>query len=734
MKYNKSQKIIQNIVASFGAITTGFIIGLFVFSLIPVPQVMPSVINVANASTLSVSCSVTSVSATTAEWVANVSGGSGSVTYSWSGTDGLSDSTATTTKTYTTSGTKTGTVSVSSGSSSSSAMCSIVMTITSSSPVCSDGIDNDGDGSTDYPADIGCSSASDTDESNIPLGGTCSVSPTTATTGSSVTWTAVPTGGVSPYAFTWSGTDGLSGSATTTSKSYSSAGTKTGSVTVVSGTESLALSCTNSVVVSGPVISPQCSDGIDNDGDGLIDTLDPACHSDGDATNAATYTPAKDDENSIPVITLTGSNLSLIVGSAFTDPSATADDEEDGNITSSLVVAGDTVDTATVGTYTITYNVVDSKGAAAVEVTRVVTVTDPTPTPTPTPSPSPAPLSSGGGGGGTPIRLEISNEKVERLATSTALVTWDTNLQAQSKVFYGKDSHASSSLPFVEYTNSTEKATSFVKKHSMIITGLEHNVPYYFRPAAIRSNAEKGGIELVLTLDGPQEPAEPAVCSEYLLEPIKYGADNNPDEVIKLQKFLNSFEGFNLDITGVYNLETFAAVEAFQEKYAGDILTPWGIEGSTGYVYITTMKKINEIYCNKFIDFDILDVEEESDREEIREFNALIESLRESGLPLPDTSKVGLRGPAPTSDTSVEADTGLAVDTGDIDEEPSLSDVVLTEADDTDDEEEIIGNYSELASVISTTDTDEDRNEAIKGFFRNINVVNFVKVLFHAVF
>ncbi len=39
-------------------------------------------------------------------------------------------------------------------------------------PQCSDGIDNDGDGLTDYPADPGCSSSSDDDEYNAPTGGT----------------------------------------------------------------------------------------------------------------------------------------------------------------------------------------------------------------------------------------------------------------------------------------------------------------------------------------------------------------------------------------------------------------------------------------------------------------------------------------------------------------------------------------------------------------------------------
>lgn len=40
----------------------------------------------------------------------------------------------------------------------------------------------------------------------------------------------------------------------------------------------------------------QCSDGVDNDGDAVIDTLDPGCHSDGNAANAASYVPSDNDE------------------------------------------------------------------------------------------------------------------------------------------------------------------------------------------------------------------------------------------------------------------------------------------------------------------------------------------------------------------------------------------------------------------------------------------------------
>ena len=89
----------------------------------------------------------------------------------------------------------------------------------------------------------------------------------------------------------------------------------------------------------------------------------------------------------------------------------------------------------------------------------------------------------------------------------------------------------------------------------------------------------------------------PGTCSEYLLEYIRLGWDNNPLEVIKLQVFLNQFEGFNLPVTGVYSLADFNAVSIFQARYGRDILGPWGIADSTGFVFITTRMAINNIVC-----------------------------------------------------------------------------------------------------------------------------------------
>lgn len=91
-------------------------------------------------------------------------------------------------------------------------------------------------------------------------------------------------------------------------------------------------------------------------------------------TRSVTVT-AKPADTVKPVITLNGSaSMSIVQGSTFTDPGATASDDRDGNITSKVVVSG-SVNTATVGSYTLSYNVKDAAGNAAITQTRTVTVT-----------------------------------------------------------------------------------------------------------------------------------------------------------------------------------------------------------------------------------------------------------------------------------------------------------------------------------------------------------------------
>lgn len=97
-------------------------------------------------------------------------------------------------------------------------------------------------------------------------------------------------------------------------------------------------------------------------------------------SEALLFTVGNGSTNTAPSITLLGDNpVDLMLGDIFTDPGATAQDAEDGDISSSITVGGGSVDTNTIGTYTIAYDVVDSGGLAALQVTRDVVVSDAAP-------------------------------------------------------------------------------------------------------------------------------------------------------------------------------------------------------------------------------------------------------------------------------------------------------------------------------------------------------------------
>lgn len=106
------------------------------------------------------------------------------------------------------------------------------------------------------PENIANSSATVTVLPVGPISSSCSVAPSTGTTGTTYVWTATnPTGGNGTYTYLWSGT-GLSGETTrTVSKTYSTPGTYTGSVRVSSpGFTSQPFPCTNSATV-GPQVT-----------------------------------------------------------------------------------------------------------------------------------------------------------------------------------------------------------------------------------------------------------------------------------------------------------------------------------------------------------------------------------------------------------------------------------------------------------------------------------------------
>lgn len=92
------------------------------------------------------------------------------------------------------------------------------------------------------------------------------------------------------------------------------------------------------------------------------------------ATTTRTINVIATPDSILPVISLLG-NASVTIerGSSYSDAGATASDNIEGNITSRIVTSNP-VNTNVLGAYTITYNVQDSSGNSAVQVTRTVNV------------------------------------------------------------------------------------------------------------------------------------------------------------------------------------------------------------------------------------------------------------------------------------------------------------------------------------------------------------------------
>jgi uncharacterized repeat protein (TIGR02543 family) len=91
-----------------------------------------------------------------------------------------------------------------------------------------------------------------------------------------------------------------------------------------------------------------------------------------------------------PIITLTGdASITVANGAAYIEAGATAMDNKDGNITTSIVktittstgTAISVIDTTLAGTYIVHYNVSDAAGNKALEVTRTVVIQPSIPTP-----------------------------------------------------------------------------------------------------------------------------------------------------------------------------------------------------------------------------------------------------------------------------------------------------------------------------------------------------------------
>ena len=207
---------------------------------------------------LSVTCSANATYANIyfpVTWTAHASGGNGLYNYSWRGTDGLSGSGQSITYSYSNSGTKTAQVTLYSGGQSITRDCSSVVTVTNYSGSSYPYYDQPYQPAYQQPVYQQGVIYGTGNSANLDIG--CFADPVNITVNSSVTWTAEVTGGLAPYTYSWTGSDGLSGSQNSIIKYYSSTGSKSAIVTITSADGRTGVrACSNAVTVAGAARAP----------------------------------------------------------------------------------------------------------------------------------------------------------------------------------------------------------------------------------------------------------------------------------------------------------------------------------------------------------------------------------------------------------------------------------------------------------------------------------------------
>jgi hypothetical protein len=171
-------------------------------------------------------------------WYASASGGNGSYSYSWSGTDNMYGTQSYVNKYYDTSGQKYASVTVYSNGQQYAVQCTNSVYVQ---------YDTNYYNNNNYynPTVIYTSPSSNTNGINIA----CFADETNTTVSDPVTWTVESTGGYI-NSYSWKGSEGLSGNSSSVVISYLLPGTKTATVTAnLTNGQTISKACSNKVVV-----------------------------------------------------------------------------------------------------------------------------------------------------------------------------------------------------------------------------------------------------------------------------------------------------------------------------------------------------------------------------------------------------------------------------------------------------------------------------------------------------
>ena len=222
-------------------------------------------------------------SGTAVQWVANVTGGTGTYYYTWSGNDGFSTYgySSIVYNIYNNPGYKNASVTVTSNGQTSTVSCSGVNvgsastyaytptytytnpTYTYTRPTYTYTTPTYTYTPTTYYTGSAYNAYYPTNYQSYNVNGLdigCYADPIAAKVNQPVTWSAEVTGGVAPYTYAWTGSDGLTGAQNSILTYYTSTGSKSAVVTVTSADGKTAShACSNAVTVTRPYVAPAVS-------------------------------------------------------------------------------------------------------------------------------------------------------------------------------------------------------------------------------------------------------------------------------------------------------------------------------------------------------------------------------------------------------------------------------------------------------------------------------------------
>ena len=437
-------------------------------------------------------------------------------------------------------------------------------------------------------------------------------------------------------------------------------------------------------------VPAQCADGTDNDSDGFSDTNDPNCHTDGNPLNASSYDPTRSESGSLPVCwnnldddgdglkdfpadlgcsspldadesntALPGAENTLALCSDEIDNDADGAidlaDPDCGSFQAKLVVVkiviNDNAGTSTVSSFSLHIATTSPGMAETIGVASGATTTVSIGTWTVGEIQKSGYAATFGGDCNASGQVTLATGETKTCTITNNDIAPAAMLACADGIDNDGDGLIDSADPGCSDSSDNDEANiangDESEEDSTETTagsggnggggggGSGGNGPVTGSFGLVDGSA--GGVVLGASTTTALSVATSTVtdinesCNRFLTAFIRSGRKNDETQVRRLQTILRDYEGATIEVNGVYDAATLAAVHAFQSKYASEILTPWGIEESTGFVYLTTRKKINEIYCRSLVQFPLTDTE----RQIIEKTRSTITVTTDSSKPNP---------------------------------------------------------------------------------------------------